>query len=382
MTWKIGRLCLWLAVILLIQLFSLSGCISQQPVKVGFTAELSGKQSDLGVNLREGVQLTVEEINAKGGIDGRQIEFIVEDDLGTPQGAQAAENKLIDAGVVAVVGHFTSDQTMAGYEVASARGMLLLNATASTSLLSGKKDLLFRTVVSTDALGKGFAKYVRQQRGLTRIAIIYDIDNDAYAVPLYQTFSNIFESMGGQITTTIKFSGAVSQDFSSLVDEVKSSKPEGILIIASPSNTAIIAQDIALKDWKVALFSSSWGQGETLIENGGKAVEGMEIMIGLDVNASTPELQSFKSAFQKRFAHSPAFTAVEGYETMQLLVMALNKTSGTATGLAEALLELKDFKGLTGPIFLDEYGDAIRPLFIQRVKDAKFVTITTVSISP
>ncbi len=107
-----------------------SGCSSLAPIRIGFAAELSGKQNELAINLRDGVQLAVDDINASGGIKGRPVELLIEDDLGTPEGAKAAENKLIDAGVVAIVGHLTSGQTAAGYQVATERKTVLISATA------------------------------------------------------------------------------------------------------------------------------------------------------------------------------------------------------------------------------------------------------------
>jgi branched-chain amino acid transport system substrate-binding protein len=352
------------------------------PIKVGVTAELSGKQSELGINLRNGVQLAIEEINAAGGIDGRKIDLVVENDLGTPEGAKEAEEKLIDAGVIAVIGHFTSNQTLAGYEVTNPKGMLLFSATASTSVLTGKKDMFFRTVASTESMGQGMAWYIHQKRGLSRVGIIYDQDNNTYSEPLLQAFADKFSNLGGQITSQVKFSGAKSDEIPALVDILKSSNPNCVFIIASPADTAIIAQTISIKGWKTNLFSSSWGQGETLIQDGGKAVEGMEFIIGFDGNDPAPELQTFKTSYQKRFAHTPVFSAMEGYETMRMLAAALKKTGGSAKGLPDALLTLRDFQGLTSTISMDEYGDAVRPLYIQKVAEHKFETIDVVRLPP
>jgi branched-chain amino acid transport system substrate-binding protein len=365
-----------------ILIFSLEGCAALQPVRVGLTAELSGKQSELSLNLRNGVQMAVEELNAAGGINGRKIELLAEDDFGNPAGAQKAENKLVDSGVVAVIGHLTSNQTLAGYEVTQSRGVLLFSATASTSLLSGKKDLFFRTVAATDAMGRGMAQYIHNQRGFSKIGIIYDQDNNTYSDPLVEAFSQTLNRLGGNVTALVKFSGAEKTVFSALVDGLKSSNPECVFIIASPANTALIAQAIRLKSWDTALFSSSWGQGESLIQDGGKAVEGLELLIGFDVNDPSPELQAFKKNYEKRFARPAVFSAMEGYETMQMLTVALKKTAGEAKGLPEGLLALRDFQGLTGTIHMDEYGDAVRPLTIQKVGAGKFETIEKVKLDP
>lgn len=369
-------------VMALILLMVLVSCIAKPPIRVGFAAELTGKQSEPGVNLRNSVQMAVDEINLAGGIAGRRIELKIEDDLGTPEGARAAENRLIDSGVVAVIGHYTSNQTLEGYAVTQQRGTILISGTASTSLLSEKKDLFFRSVVATDTMGQGFAYYIRQQRALSRIAILYDQDNHTYAEPMSQAFSETFHKLGGNIVSQVKFSAAASPDFAPLVNSLRDAQPDGILLIASPTNSAVIAQIIYLSGWRIPLFSSSWGQGDALIQNGGDAVEGMEIIIAIDINDPAPELRDFKTRYQKLFSRPPIFTAIEGYETMHILATALKKTGGEANGLAEALMGIKNFQGLTGPIRLNEYGDAIRPLYIQKVHARSFETIQKIDPLP
>ena len=351
------------------------GCVPPAPIRIGFAAELSGKQSEPGMHLRNGVQMAVEELNAAGGIAGRRIELQVEDDLGTPEGATAAETHLADAGVVAVVGHYTSNQTLEGMAVAQQRGIPLISGTASASVLSGKKDLFFRTIVDSDFMGRVFARYIRQRRGLAQAAIVYDLDNNTYAEPMVKSFTEIFQALGGSITNQVSFSAAATTDVTPLVNALRAARPDGLLIIASPANTAIISQAVRLNQWDVALFSSSWGQGDALIQNGGSAVEGMEIIIAIDINDPSEKLQTFKSNYQKKFNRAPIFTAVEGYETMLLLAAALKSTAGEAKGLPAALTQLSNFQGLSGPVQLDAYGDAVRPIFIQQVRNRAFITI-------
>lgn len=110
----------------------LSGCAYRSPIRVGFAGELTGRQADLGVHGRNGAQLAVEAINAAGGVAGRPIELLVRDDRGTSEGAQAADRELISEGVVAIIGHMTSAQTVAGRLVTELAKMVLFSPAAST----------------------------------------------------------------------------------------------------------------------------------------------------------------------------------------------------------------------------------------------------------
>jgi branched-chain amino acid transport system substrate-binding protein len=372
----------WLTILLLLAFLSIwvSGCDGLSPIRVGFTAELTGKQNELAINLRNGVQLAVEDINANGGINGRKIELIMEDDLGTPAGARAAENKLIDSGVVAVIGHLTSGQTIAGNAVAEERGTVLISATASTATLTGIKDLFFCTTPSTKYLGSEFAKFIFNDRGITSVGILLDRDNTAYSSSLANSFTTSLEQAGGHVTTRVMFSGNTISDFIPYVYGLRLSNPQAVLIIASPINAGIIAQQIRLQKWEIPLFAAPWAHGQELLRNGGNAIEGLELIIAFDMDSPNPALEKFNAHYLNRYAQEPAFTAIYGYEVVQVLVEALKLTKGRSDGLPEALTSLSNVTTLTSSVTINEYGDTIRPLFIQEVVNGKFVTIKRIDI--
>ncbi|MEA1889522.1 MAG: ABC transporter substrate-binding protein, partial [Pseudomonadota bacterium] len=268
-----------------------------------------------------------------------------------------------------------------GLETSQSRGVLLFSASAATSDLSGKDDLFFRTVASTDAMGAGVGQYVRQRRELSSIAIIYDEDNDTYSLPMKDAFIGTFTDLGGQITTQVGFPGGEELDYSDFVEELIASSPEGIFIIANPLDTALIAQTVRIKGSTTALFCTPWCQANSMLQNGGSAIEGVELIIANDANVSNPASEAFKIDYQERFALSPIFIAMQGYETMQMLAQALEKTAGEPEGLPEALKDIKSFQGLSGEIEVDAYGDAVRSLVIQRVIDGQFVTVESLALS-
>jgi branched-chain amino acid transport system substrate-binding protein len=356
----------------------LSSCGSESPIKVGFAGELTGKQSDLGGRGRDGVQLAVETVNARGGIAGRQIELLVRDDLGTPEGARATEDELIKADVVAIIGHMNSTQTVAGWPVAEAAGMILLSPVATSPELSGFADHFFRVVPTHISQAQIFGQHVYQNRGLSRLAIIHDTNNAAYSESYWQAFAEIYQRHGGVVTLELPFSSTAQPDFAALVAQLKESDAQGLLIVTSALDAALIAQQTRLQSWHVPLFSSAWAQTETLLQNGGQAVDGMEFTIAFDVNSANPAFLEFKQRYTQRFGHTPTFADGEAYEAALVLFAALEKTTGQTAGLAEALQQTRDFPGLVSPISLDQYGDAVRPLFLVTIKDGAFKTLPTV----
>lgn len=351
----------------------LTDCTDRQPVRVGFAGQLTGIQAELGVQERNGVQLAVEEINAAGGIAGRPIELVVRDDLGTPEGAQVADRELINAGTVAIIGHTTSSQTLAGLAVTAPACIMMLSPTTSTPELTGKDDYFFRVVQPITVHAFNSAQHIRQGKKRARVAVIYDADNAAYSTAYLNAFSGEFQSLGGEVVAKAAFSSKTRPDFSPLIAQIRESKPDQLLIIAADIDTALIAQRVRLKDWQVPLFTTAWAQTETLINAGGRAVDDMELELISAVYEDDPSYKEFAKRYRAKFGRSPSFGAVMGHEAANVLAAGLRRTGAKADGMKQALIAIKEFKGLSEAFRLDEYGDVVRPVRLGVIRGGRFV---------
>jgi len=352
----------------------LTGCLQRGPIRVGFAGELTGKHSDLGVHGRNAALLAVETINAAGGIAGRPIELLVRDDLGTPEGARSADRELIDADVVAILGHMTSVQSLAALPVIEEAGVVLLSPTTSTVDLSGLDDHFFR-VVSTNAQEASIlARHIYERRGLSRLVVVYDSDNAAFTESFLRAFLETYHTLGGQAVQEARFSStAADLNLTSVVSDLQMSDAEGMLIIASAYDSAFIAQQTRINGWQVPLFVSGWAYTEALLQNGGQAVEGLELVTPYNSSSQSELFLDFQERYQERFGRVPTFGAVFAYDAVLVLAAALEKTGGGAEGLPQALCETQRFQGLVSTISLDEYGDAVRTHFLSTVQDGEFV---------
>lgn len=352
-----------------------TGCLRQEPIRIGFVADLTGNQAELGVQERNGVQLAVEKINAAGGVVGRPIELIIRDDLGTPDGAKNADRELIDIGVAAIIGHATSQQTTAGLQITNPAHVLLLSPTTSTPDLSGKFEYFFRVYPTFSDSAKGFATHIYKNRKLAKLAILYDTDNTAYAKTYQTIFADKYRAAGGTLVGEIGFSAAAKIDFNPILSQLRASNAEGILIITSDVDAAMIVQRTRLMGWKVPLFASAWAQTATLIYSGGQTVEGMEIEQAYALNSQSPDFLDFKKSYQDRFGQLPSFGGTFGYEAAMALASALQKTGGKPLGLRQAMLEIQNFKGLTDSFSFNEYGDVVRPFYLSVIHNNKFIVL-------
>jgi branched-chain amino acid transport system substrate-binding protein len=364
-----------ISVITLIAIIIFSNKKKNEVINVGFSVQLTGRQAELGVQERNGAQLAIEKANNDGGINGHMLSLIVHDDLGIPQEAQNADKELIREGVVAIIGHATTAQTLAGIDEANKAKVIMMGPTVSTPKLSGIDDYFFRIHPSFEKSSQNFAKYIFEKKGIKHIAVIFDKDNLAYSQTYSDIFSDKFKALGGEVTDILDFSSVAQPDFSKFISELQKSKAEGVLIVASDMDTALIAQRARLMNWSNPMFSSPWAQTKTLIDKGGQAVEGMIIEQAYDLENDSENFVEFKSKYRVRFGNDPSFGAAYSYESTMVLIEAIKKSYGTNLSLKDTLLEIHDFKGLTDNLSFDKFGDVQRNSYLSSIKNGKFIRI-------
>jgi branched-chain amino acid transport system substrate-binding protein len=355
----------------------LSSCVVHSPIRVGFVGQLSGRESDLGIAERNGALLAVEEINARQGIAGRRIELIIKDDQGLPEVAQQVDRELVDEGVVAIVGHVTTAQSLAGLAVTKPAGVVMLSPSASSMELSGLDDGFFRACSDNQQDVRMLAAKMLEQ-GQQSLVIYYDQNNSAYALAYADGVQAAFEAGGGVVLEKVALP-ADAPDFSALVMLGRSAEPDAMLVIASAVDTALLIQRARLMDWNPAMYVSDWAYSEALVQTGGQAVEGVQLVAAFDMQMDTIALRNFKQRYQQRFGYEPNFGAMQGYESVILLERALQQTGGRAEGLPDALRSLENEVILGDPITMDAYGDVLRPVYWIQVQNGQLVTLGTLT---
>ncbi|MBN1372227.1 MAG: ABC transporter substrate-binding protein [Anaerolineaceae bacterium] len=360
--------------VFLFLVMSLTSCLAQPTVNVGFAASMSGKNALMGIDGRDGALLAVDMINASRGTFEYHFNLVIEDDQGTRQGAQAADNEFLEAAdVVAIIGHMTSTTALAGLDVAQPAGMVIISPTAATTQLSGREDLFFRMFSSADIEARLMARRIIQ-RGILSVGIILDEDNAAYTESVEAAFKEEYTALSGVIVAEAGFFSSENPDFRPLLQTIRESEPEALLIIAGAQDTGIICQHARMIDWDAPLFTARWGQSDTTIRDGGRAAEGLEAVVDFNPNETSPAYQEFLLKFRTRFNREPTFAALRSYEAVLFLAEALEKTDGKREGLDQALLAVGEMNGPAGVFHLDAYGDVVRPHFLLRVEDGHWIT--------
>ena len=350
----------------------LAGCAAQ-PVVFGFSGEITGNGSDLGISARNGMMLGVEYVNTNGGINGRELQVIIKDDQGKPEVAKQVDGELIDAGVVAILGHITSEQSVAGLTVTQPAGMVMLSPISSSLALTGVDDLFFRVCADNMREIRVLTRQMLEQ-GQPRIVIIYDAENQAFSLPYAQAVAAQLNLLGGEALDLFPYA-STDTNLDQMVANTATLKPDAVLIVSSAVKTALLIQHFRLGEFEPALYATDWAFSETLLQTGGKAVEGVSLMASFDINGDSAEMKAFQEKYQARYGYSPNYAAMQTYEAVLVLAEALRQTKGTADGLPEALRNIRDLQGLNSTISMDEFGDVIRPVYLFQVQDGRMVTV-------
>jgi len=359
-------------VLIWLSILSIGGCESQEPLRIGFVGTLSGKAALLGTAGRDGVLLAIEECNRQGGVNGRKVELLVKDDGNEAEQAKKVDQELINAGVSAILGHMSSEMTAAVYETVMASGLVLLSPTVSSVEFSGLDDNMLRVAGTSDALTRGLAGHCATQKGWKQAAIIYDMANKAYSLSYADLFERAFAATGGRIIRRISFvSGTDALSMKAIAKQALEDNPDGVLVIAASLDAAILCQQLKKINPNISLASSGWAFTEELVQNGGKAVEGIVLPSYYQPHSPEAAYVAFKKSFEQRFGYPSSFAASLGYEAATVVLAGLKEASSPRQ-LKETLLRMQRFPGLRGDLVFDRLGDIQRPFTLLTVRDGRF----------
>ncbi len=364
-------------IILHLSILLLAGCFRSPSIPIGFSGELTGRRAEMGVDARDAAILAVDEINARSGIHGRQIQLLIQDDKGIPEMAREVDSEHIRQGVVAIIGHVTSEQTAAALPLINQAKVILISPTACSSDISNQDDYFFRVVPDTNYLGKSLAEYIHEQYNFPFVASVYDQSNVTYTLSMLREFSKRYHELGGMTDPPFSFQSEDS-DLHAVAVQVLATHPPAVLIAASAVDSALLAQYLRQQGFQGHLFGTVWAQTDQLIEKGGQAVQGMELSTYDNLQDTRLSYLDFVNKFKKRYNRSPSLGASHAYEAVQILENALQKTDGSAQGLREALLTIKDFPSIQGSITFNPFGEVARETYIVKIEGNMFTTIKVI----
>jgi len=353
-----------------------AACSRPEPIRIGFIGGLSSRTSDLGISSLNGAILATERRNASGGIKGRRIELIVRDDDQKKPTALQSVGELIDnIKVDAIIGPLTSDMSIATAPLANKARIVMISPTSTTNELSGKNDYFFRVLSPTTIYASASGRFHRTRLKYSRMAVAYDISNRSYSKSWLTDFKSAFVKEGGSVSLERPFLSETDSNFAQLAKELVANRPDGILIIASSIDVALLCKHIRMLSPDMPISASDWAGTEQLVELGGKSVNGLIFTHYIDRFGAQPEYVRFRQKYLLKFGREPGYAGVTTYDAANVLFEALSRKR-EGQDLKDAILAIRTFDGLQDPIVFNEFGEAERKVFISVVRDGQFATYT------
>ena len=339
---------------------ALGGGLAQadDTVKIGLMAPLTGSWASEGQGMKKIVELLAEQQNAKGGVLGKKIEVVTEDDGGDPRTASLAAQRLTTKGVTAVVGTYGSAVTEASQNIYDEAGIPQI-ANGSTAIRLTEKGFkkFFRTAPRDDEQGRMAAQTI-EKLGFKMVAILHD--STSYAKGLADEANALLKKKGMEVVFFDALTPKES-DYTAILTKLKGANPDVVLFTGYYPEAGLLLKQKKGMNWNVPFIGGDATNNVDLVKIAGKASEGYYFLSPPQPqDLDTPDAKAFLTDFQKKYNELPpsiwAVLAGDGFRVMVAGIAGAKSTDGAK--IADYLhKDLKNFSGLSGPIAFDAKGD-------------------------
>jgi len=342
-------------------------------IKIGAIGPLSGAASTYGISVKEGAQLLEKEVNDAGGINGKKIQFIFEDDQAEPNSSMQAFNKLVDdEKVCAILGPVTSGATLAVAPNATSRQIPMITPTGTEPTITKVGgEYMFRGCFVDSFQGEVLAKYSSETLKSKTAAVLYNSGSD-YSKGIADSFKAKFEAAGGTVGEFLTYNDK-DTDFKAQLTKIKSLNPD-ILVLPDYYNVVgLIAKQARGMDIKSQLLGGDGWESEELAKIGQDAVNGALYINHYYSGDQDTAVKSFVDSYKKDYNKEPDAFAALSYDTSKILVKAIEKAGKTDGAAIKDALASMEMTSVTGNIKFNDERSAIKSAAIIKVDGDKKV---------
>ena len=353
-----------------IALAFMAGCQKKSDsIRIGVAGPMTGDQSKMGTDFRNGVSLAVEEWNAKGGVLGKKIEIIVGDDQHDPKQAVSVANKIVNDGAIGIIGHFNSSCSIPASDIYN-RGSLPMISPGSTNPQFTEKGYkgVFRVCGRDDQQGKVGADFINSQLKVKKVAVIHD--KTTYGQGLADEFK---KALGDKVE--IIFYGGIIQgdkDFKGVLTTVREKKPELIFFGGIYPEMGLLVRQSRELGMNTPFMSGDGSIDPKFIEiAGAQAAEGTYLTFSPDPR-NIPSAKDFISKYNAKFGELGPYS-IYAYDAANIMLAAIKEANTTDGAKIIEKLHALEFTGAVGKIKFDNKGDVTAPPYVVwTTKDGKF----------
>jgi branched-chain amino acid transport system substrate-binding protein len=352
----------------------------EKVIKVGEYASLTGSEAAFGQSSHKGTLLAIDDINAAGGVLGKPIKLIYEDNQSKSDETATVAHKLISRDkVVALLGEVASGRSLIAAPICQQNQVPMISPSSTNPKVTAVGDCIFRVCFTDPFQGKLIADFAKRTLKATKVAVLTDVAS-AYSVGLADYFKQPFVANGGTIVAEQKYSGG-DKDFKAQLTAIKAANPDAIFVPGYYNEAGLIVQQARQLEITVPLFGGDGWEAPELLQIAGKALEGTYYSTHYSSENDSPVVQDFVKKFKAKYnGEVPDAMAALGYDSAMILADAIKRAGTTdEPKLRDAIAATKNFPGVTGLTTIDADRNAPKAAVIITVKDGKFKYLETVN---
>ncbi len=352
---------------------------SGKEILVGEYGSLTGGIATFGISTKNASEMAFDEINKKGGVLGKQIKLLVEDDQSKPEEAGTAVTKLINQDhVVAMLGHVASSHSLAAAPICQSNKVPMITPSSTNPRVTQVGDYIFRVCFTDTFTGEVVAKFVADTLKAKKVAILVDVRSD-YSVGLQTFFGEAFKRRGGEIVANQSYSQGDS-DFRAQLTQIKATNPEAIYVPGYYTEVGTIVHQARELGITVPFVGSDGWDSPKLWEIGGEALNGCYFSNHYSTDDPNPAVQKFVNDYKTKYGQVPDALAALAYDAARILADAFTRAGSTdGDKVRKAIGATKDFPGVTGAITINAERNAVKPAVILKIENGKYLLVETIT---
>ena len=339
--------------------------------KIGGIGPLTGDAASYGISVKQGAQIAIDEINATGGVNGKSLELIFEDDQNDAEKAISAYNKIMDQNVTAILGGVTSGCSIAIGEESIKDGILQITPSGSAQNCT-KYENSFRICFTDPLQGQTMAQYIADQ-GFKNVAIIYNV-GDEYSKGITDAFVEVAATNGMNIVAQESFnSGDV--DFKTQLTKIKGTEADCIFLPIYYADVAAISEQAKTVGVSLPYFGCDGWDGVIAQLNGDTSnIEGATFLTPFVATSEKENVKNFVETYQKAYTDAPDQFAADGYDGIYAIKLAIEECGEDVTNenLIAAMTKIS-LNGLTGDMTFTAEGEPNKSAMVAVIENGAYV---------
>ncbi len=342
---------------------------SGDKVRIGVFMSTTGSTANFGISSVNGIKMAADEINAAGGINGKPVELLIQDDRSDASEAATIVTKFVTQDMVhAVIGEVASSRSIAAAPIAQNAKIPMLTPSSTNPEVTKKGNFIFRSCFIDPYQGAAIAQFAAKTLGAKSAAIMVDRKND-YSTGLEKVIKETFERFGGKIVATQSYQEG-DQDFNAQLTSLKGSNPEVLFVPGYYNDVGLIAKQARDKGITVPLIGGDGWDSEQLYKIGGTALNGSYFTNHYSPFDTDPRVVKFVNDYKKLYGGTPDALAATAYDAANIMFDAIKRSKSlSGPDIRDALAATNAFPGVTGTVTFNQQRDAVKPIVMIEIKD-------------